>query len=64
MSIVSDTNNSILVTDLSCNKIAEFGQTGSDMMQFKTPHGLTVDRDNIYIADMENQRVQIVKRKF
>jgi peptidylamidoglycolate lyase len=64
ISIVSDTNNSILVTDLSCNKIAEFGQTGSDMMQFKTPHGLAVDRDNIYIADMENQRVQIVNRNY
>lgn len=63
MSIVSDISNSIVITDLSGNKLAEFGETGKNLMQFKTPHGLSVDKNNIYVADMENQRVQIIKRK-
>ena len=40
-------------------RVRQWGSAGSGPGQFRLPHGITIDRDNIiYIADRENGRVQ------
>ena len=40
-------------------RVHEFGTPGSGPGQFKLPHGITIDKENIlYVADRENGRVQ------
>jgi hypothetical protein len=40
-------------------RVRQWGTAGSGPGQFKLPHGITIDRDNIiYVADRENGRVQ------
>ena len=40
-------------------RVRQWGTAGSGPGQFRLPHGITIDRDNIvYIADRENGRVQ------
>lgn len=42
-------------------KIADWGTRGSNPLQFKTPHSVTVDESNrLYIADRENHRIQVL----
>jgi DNA-binding beta-propeller fold protein YncE len=40
-------------------RVRQWGAAGSGPGQFRLPHGITIDRDNIiYVADRENGRVQ------
>ena len=40
-------------------RVRQWGTAGSGPGQFRLPHGITIDRDNIiYVADRENGRVQ------
>jgi hypothetical protein len=40
-------------------RVRQWGTAGNGPGQFKLPHGITIDRDNIiYVADRENGRVQ------
>ena len=40
--------------------LKSWGEPGGDPGQFRIPHGVAVDeRDNVYVADRENDRVQI-----
>jgi DNA-binding beta-propeller fold protein YncE len=40
-------------------RVRQWGTAGSGAGEFKLPHGITIDRDNIiYVADRENGRVQ------
>ena len=41
------------------HRVRQWGTAGNGPGQFRLPHGITIDRDNIiYIADRENGRVQ------
>jgi sugar lactone lactonase YvrE len=75
MLYVADTdNNQIQIIDVDGNcsgtaKLAdnicfedEFGDTGDEEGEFKTPSGLTLDVSNdlLYVADTDNERIQII----
>lgn len=63
LSIVADSNDFIIITDLEGNELSRAGQKGDKVMEFRTPHSLAADRAGIYIADMENQRVQVIPQE-
>jgi len=61
--IVSDGygNARILHFSATGKKLADWGTRGSNPLQFRTPHSVTVDEsDRIYIADRENHRIQVL----
>jgi len=52
-------NARVLEYTPSGQRVRQWGTAGSGPGQFRLPHGITIDRDNIiYIADRENGRVQ------
>jgi hypothetical protein len=52
-------NARILEYSADGKRVHEWGAAGSGPGQFKLPHGITIDQDNIlYVADRENGRVQ------
>jgi DNA-binding beta-propeller fold protein YncE len=75
MLYVADTDNNqiqIINVDGNCSGTAkladnicfedEFGDTGDEEGEFKTPSGLTLDVSNdlLYVADTDNERIQII----
>jgi streptogramin lyase len=52
-------NARILEYTADGKRVRQWGTAGSAPGQFRLPHGITIDRDNIiYVADRENGRVQ------
>ena len=75
MLYVADTDNNqiqIINVDGNCSGTAkladnicfedEFGETGDEDGEFKSPSGLTLDvsNDMLYVADTDNERIQII----
>lgn len=61
--VVSDgyVNSRIVKFDPRGKPVAAWGTKGDGPLQFQTPHSVTVDdRDRIYVADRENNRVQVL----
>lgn len=65
----TDTPEYLYVTDIGNNRVqkfdsngvyvSQFGEGGSGIGQFNSPHGIVVDRqNNIFVADFGNDRVQ------
>ncbi|XP_019633706.1 PREDICTED: tripartite motif-containing protein 2-like [Branchiostoma belcheri] len=51
--------SSITFDVFSNNPVLKFGQKGSQQGQFDTPIGVAVSGDRLYVADYENNRVQV-----
>ena len=63
--IVSDgyTNARLAVFDRVGRMIHAWGQKGSRPLEFQTPHSITSDESGLlYVADRENNRVQVLNR--
>lgn len=53
-------NSRIIKFSSSGKYLFEWGSKGDKENQFRTPHGISLDRDkNVYVADRENKRIQI-----
>jgi RHS repeat-associated protein len=51
--------NRIQVYSKDGQYLRQWGETGDDPGQFNTPKGIAVDDDFVYVADCENDRIQI-----
>jgi peptidylamidoglycolate lyase len=61
--VVSDgyVNSRIVKFDAEGHPVAAWGTKGGQPLQFQTPHSVAVDdQDRIYVADRENNRIQVV----
>ena len=57
---VADGRNRIVKFSAQGELVGAWGATGSDDGQFRTPAGIAVDADeNVYVADLQNDRVQV-----
>lgn len=52
-------NHQIAVFDPALNLLYTYGQRGPDNGQFNFPNGLWIDGDRVYVADRQNNRVQV-----
>ncbi|MFW6200922.1 MAG: peptidyl-alpha-hydroxyglycine alpha-amidating lyase family protein [Gemmatimonadota bacterium] len=56
----SDGNNRIVKFDSEGNYLLEWGETGSEPGQFRTPHALALDEEGLlYVGDRSNRRIQV-----
>lgn len=63
--IVDYMRQTVLVFDMAGRFIFEFGGRGAGPMWFNFPNALTVDRNgNVIIADLFNNRVQVLESEF
>jgi tetratricopeptide (TPR) repeat protein/sugar lactone lactonase YvrE len=62
--VTDSQNNSVNVRNrLTGAKIRSFGEKGSENGQFKSPEGITHDKENnLYICDKENNRISVWSR--
>jgi peptidylamidoglycolate lyase len=61
--VVSDGygNARVVKFDADGRPVGSWGRRGAGRLEFQTPHGVAVDeRDRIYVADRENDRVQVL----
>ena len=61
--VVSDgyVNSRIVKFEADGHPVAAWGTKGNQPLQFQTPHSVAVDdQDRIYVADRENNRIQIL----
>ncbi|MEI6712268.1 MAG: peptidyl-alpha-hydroxyglycine alpha-amidating lyase family protein [Verrucomicrobiota bacterium] len=61
--VISDgyENSRIVKFSAEGKSVSSWGTKGSGPVQFKIPHGISVDdEDRIYVADRENRRVQVL----
>ena len=64
--LISQSNHCILNYQLSGKFISKIGKFGNGELEFRCPHGLTIDESNgnIYVSDYGNNRIQILKQDF
>ncbi len=56
----SNGNNRIVKFDSQGNYLLEWGETGSEPGQFRTPHALALDEEGLlYVGDRSNRRIQV-----
>ena len=59
----SEGNNRIVKYSSDGTYITEWGETGSNPGQFRTPHALTMDDDGLlYVGDRDNRRIQVFEQ--
>ena len=58
--LVTDANHRVTIFDKDGVYVSHFGSNGSVIGQFSNPYGIAISPNgNIYVADYDNQRVQI-----
>ena len=62
LSIVGDSEDFIIVTDNNGNPIGQTGSRGTGTGQFDVPHSLTMDKNFVYVAEVNNKRIQRLSR--
>jgi DNA-binding beta-propeller fold protein YncE len=59
----ADGNNRIVKYSSDGQYLLEWGQTGSNPGEFRTPHALAMDRDGLlYVGDRSNRRIQVFEQ--
>jgi len=64
--VVSDgyVNSRVVKFDANGHPVAAWGTKGTEPLQFQTPHSVAVDdHDRIYVADRENNRIQVLSQQ-
>jgi len=56
---VTDGSNKVLIFSKTGQLLDLFGSSGSDPKQFDDPHGIFVHQNVVYVADTDNNRVQV-----
>lgn len=58
--LTDQSSHSVIMTDIEFNKIKSYGSFGEDDTQFNRPFGVFHARNNVFVCDTDNKRLQIL----